>query len=270
MSLLRSETGKIHICGHRGHSVGAPENTLAAFRMAKSLGGTFCETDLALTQDGELVLIHDQTVDRTTDGKGLVAGMTLAELASLDAGGWFGAEFAGEPIPTLRDALALARDIGLMLQVELKIYGRDDALLPPLAALLDEMDAHELVQFSSFDFRQLREAKRQIPKVRTVGITHSRLIDPVATARATNLDAINIEIQHFPSGEALELHEAGIAAFLYVPRPEKIARDAAYGLDIEGALLGWVEDGRIDQLCGDDVGWLTRFVSGEPWSMQAE
>jgi glycerophosphoryl diester phosphodiesterase len=263
MSLLRSETGKIHICGHRGHSVAAPENTLAAFRAAQSLGGTVCETDLALTSDGELLLIHEEPVDRTTDGRGRVAALSSAEISALDAGSWFSPEFAGERIPTLRSALELAREIGIMLQVELKIHGRDEALFARLAPLLDELDAHGLVQFSSFDFRQLRDVKREIPKVPTVGITHSRLLDPAGTARAAMLDAINIEIQHFPSGEALELHEAGFAAFLYVPRPDKIALLAAYGRDLEAEVLHWVEDGRIDQLCGDDVGWLARLVGGE-------
>lgn len=263
MSLLRSETGKINICGHRGHSVGAPENTLAAFRAAHAHGGTLCETDLSLTADGELVLIHDETVDRTTNGKGLVAAMSLAELQALDAGSWFSPEFAGERVPTLRSALELARTLGIMLQVELKIHGRDDALFPVIAALLEELNAYDLVQFSSFDFRQLRDVKREIPRVPTVGICHSRLLDPAWIAREANLDAINIEIQHFPSGEALELHKAGFAAFLYVPRPEKIALLAAYGRDLEKQVLGWVEDGRIDQLCGDDVGWLARLVGGE-------
>jgi glycerophosphoryl diester phosphodiesterase len=263
MSLLRSETGKVHICGHRGHSVGAPENTLAAFRIAQSLGGTVCETDLALTADGELVLIHDETVDRTTNSNGLVARMPLAELQALDAGSWFSPEFAGERVPTLRSALELAREVGIMLQVELKVHGRDDELFPKIAALLEELNGHDLLQFSSFDFRQLRDIKREIPKVPTVGINHSRMIDPAALAREANLDAVNIEIQHFPSGEALQLHEAGFAAFLYVPRPEKIATLAAYGRDLEKQVIEWVEDGRIDQLCGDDVGWLARLVGGE-------
>ncbi|WP_321936326.1 glycerophosphodiester phosphodiesterase [Paraburkholderia sp. J8-2] len=260
--LLRSSTGKIHICGHRGHSTGAPENTLAAFRAARALGGTTCETDLVLSADGELVLVHDETVDRTSDGKGLVSKMKLAQLKELDAGSWFSAEFAGERVPTLREALVLAREIGLTLQVELKIQGRDDELFPKTAALLDELDAHDLVTFSSFDFKQLRDIKLEIPKVPTVGITHSRLIDPVSIAREALMDAVSIEWPQFPAGDAIRLHENGIAAHLVVPRPNMFARHAVYGEDLEKRLQEWIATGQVDQVLGDDVGFVSRVVSG--------
>ncbi|MFB9948977.1 glycerophosphodiester phosphodiesterase [Rhizobium puerariae] len=263
VSLLFSETGKLHICAHRGQSYSAPENTLAAFRAAVQLGASVCETDLAVTADGEFVLIHDASVDRTTNGKGLVARMTLDELRELDAGSWFGPQFAGERVPTLREGFALARELGFIIQLELKIHGRDDEILPRLAKLIDEEDAHGVVQFSSFDFAQLRRAKLEMPRIHTLGISHSRLINPVAAAREALLDAYNIEIQHFASGEAQELHEEGIAAFLTVPRPDKIALNATYGDDLEPRLLAWIAEGRMDQLCCDDAGFLARLVGGD-------
>lgn len=155
--LMTSQT--IRIAGHRGYAAGAPENTLAAFKKARELGGegVVCETDLALTGDGELVLIHDETVDRTTDGHGLVQSMTYSEIAKLDAGRWFGVEFAGEIVPRLRDALQLARELGIIYQVELKIYDRNDELFPKLRLLINELGCADLLRFSSFDFVQLRE-----------------------------------------------------------------------------------------------------------------
>lgn len=263
MSLLYSETGKLHICAHRGQSYSAPENTLAAFRSAVQLGASVCETDLALTADGEFVLIHDATVDRTTNGRGLVANMALRELRDLDAGAWFGPQFAGERIPTLKESLDLAKALGFVVQLELKIHGRDDELLPKLARFIDEQEAHSVVQFSSFDFAQLRRAKREIPGIRTLGISHSRLIDPVAVAREAQLDAYNIEIQHFASGEAKQLHAEGIAAFLTVPRPDKVALNATYGENLEPRLLGWIAEGQMDQLCCDDAGFMARLVGGD-------
>ena len=90
------------VIAHRGASGHAPENTLAAFRQAVALGATFIETDLQLTRDARFVAIHDDTVNRTTNGQGTVHDLTLAEVRKLDAGSWFGSEFAGERVPTLR------------------------------------------------------------------------------------------------------------------------------------------------------------------------
>jgi len=94
---------------HRGASGNAPENTLAAFRKAVALGATFIETDLQLSRDARFVAIHDATVNRTTSGQGAVHDMTLANCGGLDAGSWFGSEFAGERIPTLEEILEFSK-----------------------------------------------------------------------------------------------------------------------------------------------------------------
>ena len=261
MNPLVTTPETVRIAGHRGHSAGAPENTLAAFRWAHELGGDgiTCETDLALTSDGEFVLIHDETVDRTTDGHGLVRNMTYSEIARLDAGRWFGEAFAGERIPRLRDALQLARELGIIYQLELKIYDRDDVIFPKLRTLIDELGCADLLQFSSFDFVQLRALKKAIPDVPTVGLSHSRLIDPAAIAREANVDAINLEIQHFPSGEAHQLQDAGFAVFLHVPRPERLEQLKAYGVDVEAQVAQWVREGQLDQIISDDVAQMVRI-----------
>ncbi len=95
------------ISAHRGASTTHPENTLAAFREAIRLGAHQIELDVYLTRDGSLVVIHDATVDRTTDGTGRVAAFTLAEIKKLDAGSWKGEQFAGERVPTLTEALEI-------------------------------------------------------------------------------------------------------------------------------------------------------------------
>lgn len=107
------------ICAHRGASDTHPENTLAAFREAIRLGVHMIEFDVALSKDGQLVLMHDTTVDRTTDGNGPVSELTLAELKKLDAGSWKNNRFKGERIPTLGEALAIMPD-NMWLNVELK------------------------------------------------------------------------------------------------------------------------------------------------------
>jgi glycerophosphoryl diester phosphodiesterase len=260
MNPLRMTIENMRIGGHRGHSAGAPENTLAAFRKAFKYGGPLvtCETDLSITSDGELVLMHDKTVDRTTNGHGIVQNMTYTDLSKLDAGSWFHEEFAGERVPRLKDALELARELGIIYQLELKIYDRNEVIFSKLRALIDELDCADLLQFSSFDYVQLKAVKAAIPEVPTVGLMHSRLIDPAAVARQAHLDAVNVEVYHFASGEALQLHDEGIAAFTYLPANyhEKLMQ---YGVDIESQVVRWVRERQLDQLLGDDVAQVARL-----------
>ncbi|WP_421358933.1 MULTISPECIES: glycerophosphodiester phosphodiesterase [Agrobacterium] len=261
MNPLRMTATTMRVAGHRGHSEGAPENTYAAFRAAREFAGpgVTCETDLRITSDGELVLIHDETVDRTTDGHGLIRNMTYAEIADFSAGRWFGEEFADERVPRLRDALQFARQHEIIYQLELKTYGHDEIFFPRLRALIDELGCADLLQFSSFDFVQLRALKKAIPEVPTVGLSHSRLIDPAAIAHEANVDAINLEIHHFPSGEAMQLHDGGIATFLHVPPPSKLKSLMTYGVDIEADVVRWIRDGQLDQLISNDVSQVVRL-----------
>jgi glycerophosphoryl diester phosphodiesterase len=108
------------VIGHRGAAAVAPENTLASLRRAKELGAAWVEFDVMLTRDGAAVLMHDERLGRTTDGRGEVARIALAELQQLDAGAWFDPSFAGERVPTLADALALCGALGLGINVEIK------------------------------------------------------------------------------------------------------------------------------------------------------
>src|ERR1035437_6734016 len=94
----------VGVIAHRGASAYAPENTLAAFDLASQMRAGWFELDCMLTRDGQVVVIHDDTLDRTTNGHGPVAAMTLAELKRLDAGSWKGPMFAGQRLPALAEA----------------------------------------------------------------------------------------------------------------------------------------------------------------------
>src|SRR5437016_13518001 len=123
------------VIAHRGASGNAPENTMAAFKKAVALGANFIETDLQLSRDARLVAIHDATVNRTTNGQGTVHDMTLTELRRLDAGSWFGSEFAGERIPTLAEILAFStkQDVAFYVQIKPRgSWGGEQALLGAL------------------------------------------------------------------------------------------------------------------------------------------
>src|SRR5918912_617430 len=117
---LEQERGRVWVVGHRGAMGHCPENTLASFERGLDLGADWVELDVHLSRDGALVVIHDETLERTTNGAGLVKDHDLAELRRLDAGAWFGPEFAGQRLPTLDEALAWAVRRGLVLDVELK------------------------------------------------------------------------------------------------------------------------------------------------------
>jgi len=109
----------VSIIAHRGASAYAPENTMAAFRLASEQKANYFELDCTLSQDGEVIVIHDSTTDRTTGVKGRVADMTLAQLKALDAGSWKDPKFAGEPIPTLDESLDFAKGrIGVYIEIK--------------------------------------------------------------------------------------------------------------------------------------------------------
>ena len=116
---MRSFVPSVQVVAHRGASGHAPENTLAAFRLAHDHGADWFELDAALTRDGHVVVIHDDTLQRTTNGQGPVVARTLAELKALDAGAWKCNSFRGEPLPTLTEALEFSRG-RLGVYVELK------------------------------------------------------------------------------------------------------------------------------------------------------
>ena len=149
--------------GHRGASYDSPENTLAAFRLAREMGADGAELDVALSRDGVAVILHDATVDRTTDGSGGVADLTLSELKALDAGSWFAPEFARERIPTLAQVFeAVGHD--LLLNLELKAMGVDpEGLAAAVVACIDQHAMADSVLISSFNPLALRAVRRTRP-----------------------------------------------------------------------------------------------------------
>ena len=148
------------IWAHRGASCCKPENTLAAFTAAVESGADGLELDIHLSRDGIPVVIHDETLERTTDGYGPVAGMTSQQLQSLDAGSWFSAEFSGEPIPVLEDVLKVFAG-RLRLNLEIKESRAGMVVLE----LLGQYPCADVV-ISSFNYdvlQHLRSVDRHLP-----------------------------------------------------------------------------------------------------------
>jgi len=159
------------IFGHRGASAFAPENTLAAFLKAVELGADGVELDTKLSADGTPVVIHDQTVDRTTNGSGRVGQLTFEQLRRLDAGSKFSPDFKGEPIPTLEEVLKTLGD-RCFINVELTNYASTgDALPLKAAALVKQYHLEERVLFSSFHPLNLVRVRRALPGAATALLT---------------------------------------------------------------------------------------------------
>ncbi len=141
----------VFVIAHRGASEQFPENTLAAFQAAIEMGADSIELDVTLSKDGTVVVIHDDFVDRTTDGSGNVADLTLAELKALDAGSWFGPDHAGEQIPTLQEAMDLTKN-RIRLDIELKGESKSPTPLEgAVAELIERNEMEDQVVVSSFN-----------------------------------------------------------------------------------------------------------------------
>ncbi len=150
---------------HRGNSSHAPENTLAAFRLAIELPAPWIELDVHPALDGTLVVIHDKTVDRTTDGSGALRQLSVEQLRQLDAGSWFGPAFRGEPVPTLAEVLQLVVPTATRLNVEIKASPPDADVSGSLVRMLRGCGKEREYLVSSFDLEALLQVRAIAPEI---------------------------------------------------------------------------------------------------------
>lgn len=157
--------GETLVFGHRGAMAQSPMNTHAAFALAREQGADGIELDVQLSRDDHLVVVHDKTVDATTDGQGFVSDLTLAELKRLDAGAWYSQRFAGERIPTL-DEVFDSFGSALLINVEIKASrAQVDRLDKRLADCIQRHNMRERVIVSCFDKEVLKHVEPMMPKV---------------------------------------------------------------------------------------------------------
>jgi glycerophosphoryl diester phosphodiesterase len=206
------------VIGHRGAAGCAPENTLAGLRRAKMLDCRWVEFDIRLTGDREPILLHDGRLDRTTDGRGRAARLSLAAIRRHDAGSWFSPAFAGEPIPTLAEAVALLAELGLGANIELKA-GRANAVdtgrvaAGALARLWPPQLPAPLI--SSFSTEALVAARQSAPQF-ACGIL-CRSIPRDWRKRAKNLGCVAIHADHrrLSPATVAEIRASGYAVLAY-------------------------------------------------------
>jgi glycerophosphoryl diester phosphodiesterase len=230
---MNKASEQLVIEAHRGDSTNAPENTLAAFRAAVALPVKWIELDVHPTQDGALVVIHDDTVDRTTDGSGAVCDLTREALRRLDAGSWFDAQFAGERIPTLAEVLDLVAPTGTRLNIEIKSPPPGLDVARPVVELLRQAGKAREYVVSSFDLSVLLEVQATAPEITLALIGLGPEILPLALQHRLPW----IHGYHATLDEAIirEAHANGIKV-------------NAWTVDDPSTLTAWVAKG-LDKLC---------------------
>lgn len=203
------------IYGHRGASAHAPENTLEAFLLSMDMGADGFELDVHLSKEGELVVIHDETVDRTTDGTGFVRDLTLQQLKELDASNSMEG-YKGCRIPTLKEVYTLIQDTHHVVNVEIKTDECDyPGIEEKCIALAKEMGVEDRIIYSSFNHYTLLKMRQLKPDVKLGMLFGDIMVKPWEYAKQLNVDYLH----------PMKLN-------IYVPEFAKKATEAGYGINM--------------------------------------
>ena len=231
------------IIGHRGACGHAPENTLASIRQAAALGVGWVEFDVRLSRDGEVVLLHDDKLDRTSDGSGKVAEKDWAELRTLDAGAWYGAAFSGARIPSLSQAITVLAELGLGADVEIKPGpGRADATGRIVAGLLMAKWPAKLPTplISSFNVETLKAARDVAPDIPRALVVSKISGDWCERLIELDCNALHCGHKRLKAGQAGEVLDAGFALRCFTVNDT--ARAATlYGWGVEAVITDYPE-----------------------------
>jgi len=231
------------IFAHRGASGTHPENTMAAFRAAAEKGADGIELDVQMTRDGEIVIIHDETVNRTTDGRGMIEKMKMDEVAKLDAGSWFSPSFAGEKIPTLHEFLAWAAGNDLQINIELKTnkvpyHGIEKQVLD----LIEFYNMRGRVVISSFNFDSIKRVIELDPYIAVAGLIWKIRRDALAKAKDLGVTALHTQASFALSSYGRETVDSGMLLRLYtINDPKEWQRIKSSGVPIEALITDFPE-----------------------------
>ena len=225
------------VVAHRGSSGSAPENTLAAFRLALEEGAESVELDVRMTRDFHLVVHHDQSVRRTTNGSGFIWEKTLQEIRLLDAGSWFSPRFKGEQIPTLRQVLELIPP-HIQVNVEAKtdgdprtgIHFEESCIL-----IILEKSAEDRVLVSSFDHKFLRRMHSLYPNIKTGALlvpVRDLRKTPSSISRSIGTSAFACSVAQLRKRFVDDAHAQGVTVACYtVNTPQQLAKAVKLGVD---------------------------------------
>lgn len=221
---------------HRGASGNFPENTVCAFRAAIDAGAEMCELDVQLSRDGAIVVIHDETVERTTDGKGEVAELTLEELKRLDAGAKFkGGAVKGERIPTL-DEVFSATSGKCGLNIELKAGGLEHQV----AQIMQARNALADSIVSSFDWEYLKNIQQLHFNIRVGLLAEEKPVDLMMNAVAMRAHSINPRWDMVTSDLCKAAHERGLKVYTWTVDADARMR-ALIACGVDGIMTNYPE-----------------------------
>ncbi|MCC9089014.1 MULTISPECIES: glycerophosphodiester phosphodiesterase [Bacillus] len=224
----------MYIIAHRGSSSAAPENTIAAFDLAVQQGADYIELDVQLTLDQHVAVIHDDTIDRTTDGSGLVKSYTLDQLKKLDAGSWFDERFANERIPTLQEILERYRQrIGIL--IEIKQPKRQIGIEKAVVDIINRFTYSRHIMVQSFDDNALQRVKAYAPSLRTAFIIKPsalKLAKRKLAVYSSFADCLNMKKTMINRWWIDRIHSFGMDVFIWTVKDQKTAnRIKKYPID---------------------------------------
>ncbi|MGB0522118.1 MAG: glycerophosphodiester phosphodiesterase [Flammeovirgaceae bacterium] len=236
--------GDFKVIAHRGYSSKAPENTLAAFRLALNSKADMIELDVHLSKDDQVIVIHDATLARTTGTSGTVRSKTVAELKKLEAGAWFDAKFKGEPIPTLEEAIQLVNGESILL-IEIKVDEHSNVypnLVKGILALIEQYDASTWCILQAFESEYLKEiqaAKASVPYYKLIVNTHAPIPTYIDSQfrwgvidKSIPFQAINPYYKTLTPNQVKQWHDEGYEVHTYtVNERETMQQIAQMGVD---------------------------------------
>jgi glycerophosphoryl diester phosphodiesterase len=219
------------VIGHRGAAGEAPENTLASFQMAILQGAGGIELDVHLSKDGDIVVCHDATIDRTTNGSGVIHALTTSEIKRHDAGSWFSKGFRDQRIPLLGEVFDLVPE-SVLINVEIKhSYGGEMEFR--VLDFLSQRGRLKNVVISSFDHKSIRRIKQLEPEAQVGLLYAANLINHAEYAQKFDIPIYSLH-PHFQSIEKLDVDDAILAGFAVYPYTVNHTKDLrkmiAYGV----------------------------------------
>ena len=229
MNLNVYRPNRVSVTAHRGDSKNAPENTMAAFRLAVENQADCIELDVRQTRDGRYIIIHDSSLKRTTGLERKVGEVNYAYIQKLEAGSWFSEEYAGEPIPTLEEVLEFAKENDISLNIELKPAYTDKDYEAGILKLLEEYDYMDQCVLASSDYEVLKNIKTINSDVKTAYIVH------IAFGEISDLeyaDVISIRHTYVNANMVKKLHKQGKDIYAWTVNSEKTIKNLMF-MDVD-------------------------------------
>lgn len=221
------------VIAHRGFSGEYPENTLLAFRKAIEAGCDGIELDVQLSGDGEIMIMHDERLDRTTDGSGLLREHTLEQLRSVNAAARWEGRFPQEPVPTLRDYFELVKDSAVLTNIELKnsVFWYE-GMEEKVVALIRKYRLEDRILFSSFNHESIALCRSLAPEIPRAFLYDCRLIDSAAYAKSNGVQYLHPAYHNVDAEAVRRIHDEGIGLNVWtVNGAEEMEYFARCGVD---------------------------------------